>query len=205
MLWFDHLAISAITLDEGVFAVETALGINLSPGGKHVHMGTHNRLLGLDDVYLEVIAPDPDAPVPAWPRWFDLDHFSGAPRLTNWVAACDVLDVEIAQSPAGTGQPTQLSRGNLRWRMAIPSDGKLPYDGCFPALISWQGDLHPTSLLPDMGVRLVHLDIKHPSAVDLGRHMRARLTDDRITFSTGPVAGLQATFSTPHGLRSFGG
>jgi hypothetical protein len=63
MLSFDHLAIGAETLDEGVEAVEAALGVPLAPGGGHPAMGTHNRLLSLGPgEYLEVIAIDPDAP-----------------------------------------------------------------------------------------------------------------------------------------------
>ena len=204
MLRFDHLAISAETLEDGVAAVESALGVAMARGGKHAHMGTHNRLLGLGDLYLEVIAIDPAAPAPTWPRWFDLDHFTGPPCLTNWVAACADLDAELAISPAGTGTPAALSRGDLRWRMAVPADGKLPYDGCFPALISWQGPLHPAALLPDLGIRLIHLEITHSDAAKLGIHLSPRLTDPRITFATGPSATLHATFSTPNGPRSIG-
>ena len=69
-------------------------------GGKHAHMGTHNRLLSLGDLYLEVIAPDPEAPRPAWPRWFDLDNFDGPPRLTNWICRSDDLDDDLGLAPA---------------------------------------------------------------------------------------------------------
>ena len=68
MLRFDHIAISAQTLEDGVAAVEAALGVKMAGGGQHPHMATHNRLLGLGDLYLEVIAIDPAAPAPAWPR-----------------------------------------------------------------------------------------------------------------------------------------
>jgi len=64
MLTFDHLAVTAETLDAGVAAVEAALGVALAGGGKHPHMATHNRLLGLGDLYLEVIAAEPDATRP---------------------------------------------------------------------------------------------------------------------------------------------
>ena len=60
MLTFDHIAITATTLQEGVDWVEAALGVTLAGGGKHNLMATHNRLLGLGDLYLEVIAIDPD-------------------------------------------------------------------------------------------------------------------------------------------------
>ncbi len=205
MIWIDHLAVSALTLAEGVAAVEEALGVPLATGGQHAHMSTHNRLLSLGDLYLEVIATDPAAPAPAWPRWFDLDHFTGAPRLTNWIAACDDLDAELALSPHGTGTSVALSRGDLRWRMAVPADGRLPYDGCFPALISWQGPLHPAALLLDQGVRLTRLEIAHPDAALLKDHLKTRFSDPRIVFEIGPQKSMCATFSTPHGPRVLGG
>ena len=201
MLKLDHLAVSAASLADGVEAVEQALGVALAGGGKHGHMATHNRLLAMGDIYLEVIATDPDAAAPAWPRWFDLDHFIGPPRLTNWVAACSDLEAELALSPAGTGTPVSLQRGDLRWRMAVPANGQLPYDGCFPALISWEGRLHPILVLPDMGVRLIRLEIAHPSAEVVSANLADRLSDPRIIFVTGRTKAMQATFSTPNGLR----
>ena len=201
MLRLDHLAVSAASLQDGVAWLEDALGVALAPGGQHAHMSTHNRLLSLGDIYLEVIATDPAAPAPAWPRWFDLDHFTGPPRLTNWIAACDDLAKELALSPDGTGTPVYLSRGDLRWRMAVPAGGRLPYDGCFPALISWQGPLHPAALLPDQGVRLTRLEIAHPDAAALQDHLKTRFSDPRMVFETGPQKSMRAAFSTPHGTR----
>lgn len=204
MLRLDHLAVSALTLEDGVAAVQTALGITLAPGGKHAHMGTHNCLLGLGDIYLEVIATDPAVAAPAWPRWFDLDNFEGKPRLTNWIAGCDDLDAELALSPDGTGRPVSLSRGDLRWRMAVPSDGHLPFDGCFPALIEWQGQLHPAPRLPDVGVRLDHLEISHPNGAALQKALSGRVMDARLSFHAGPQKAMRATFTTPNGLRVLG-
>lgn len=198
MLRIDHLAVSATALEDGVAAVEAALGLPLAAGGKHPHMATHNRLLGLGDLYLEVIAADPDAPAPGWPRWFDLDHFTGPPRLTNWVCACDDLDRALEASPAGTGDPVDLQRGDFRWRMAVPGDGKLPFGGAFPALIQWQGP-HPAPRLPDQGARLHRLEVAHPEAEAL----RAALSiaDDRLVILPGPVKALRAEIDTPHGRR----
>ncbi|MDT8855299.1 VOC family protein [Paracoccaceae bacterium Fryx2] len=201
MLAFDHLAVSALTLDEGVAAVEAALGVALAGGGQHPHMATHNRLLGLGDLYLEVIAADPAAPRPAWPRWFDLDAFAGQPRLTNWVARCDDLEAEVAASPAGVGVPVALARGDYRWRMAVPADGRLPFDGCFPALIEWQGPAHPARALPDAGVRLRRLEVAHPSADTLAALLGPRLDDARLVLLPGPEKAMRATFDTPHGVR----
>ncbi|NUB43957.1 VOC family protein [Fertoebacter nigrum] len=201
MLLLDHLAVAAETLDEGVAAVEAALGVALAGGGQHPHMATHNRLLGLGDLYLEVIAADPGAPAPAWPRWFDLDRFTGRPRLTNWVARCNDLEGEVALSPAGVGVPVDLARSDFRWRMAVPADGCLPFDGCFPALIQWQGAAHPALRLPECDVRLTRLEIAHPEADALNVLLTGRFDEPRLEILPGPAVALRATFATPHGVR----
>jgi Glyoxalase-like domain len=201
MLSFDHLAVTALTLDEGVASVEAALGIAMAGGGKHAHMGTHNRLLGLGDLYLEVIATDPDAPPPAWPRWFDMDRFTGPPRLTNWVSRTGDIAAAISACPPGIGTPVALSRGDFRWEMAVPADGCLPFDGAFPALIQWHGHAHPASALPDAGIRLTRLEIAHPDATALTAALVPLFNDPRVIISQGAAKALQATFFTPHGRR----
>lgn len=198
----DHLAVSAGMLAEGVAAVEAALGVTLAPGGVHPAMGTHNRLLGLGDLYLEVIAADPAAPTLSRPRWFDLDRFSGPPRLTNWIAACDDLEAEIAFGPEGIGRPMALERGDLRWRMAVPDNGRLPFDEAFPALICWQGPAHPAQRLPDAGVRLIRLEIAHPEAAALTAALAGRMDDHRLAVVPGSAPALRAEFQTPSGRRN---
>lgn len=200
MLALDHLAISCTDLAEGVAWTEAALGLPLAPGGQHPHMATHNRLLSLGpDFYLEVIAADPSQPRPAWPRWFDLDRFSGPPRLTNWICRTDDLDAELTHAPDGTGTPIALQRGDFRWRMAVPATGILPFDNRFPALIQWDGTAHPAPRLPDHGARLASLHITHPQP-DALRAALSRLTDPRVTVAAGDPA-LRATISTPQGDR----
>ncbi len=200
MLALDHIAVSAGTLEEGADWVERVLGVPVTGGGKHPLMSTHNRLLSLGDLYLEVIATDPSAPKPDHPRWFDLDHFRGPPRLTNWICRTDDLDAALAAAPAGTGTATDLQRGDYRWRFAVPVTGKLPYNDCFPALIQWQGDLHPAKSLRDHGIRLTRLDITHPDAPALHAALHG-LTDPRVHIQLGPYHALRATFDTPQGPR----
>lgn len=201
MLAFDHIAVASMTLPDGAAHVESALGVPLQAGGQHARMGTHNRLLGLGDIYLEVIATDPEATPPARPRWFDLDRFQGPPRITNWIARCDDLDSALAASPAATGTPMALERGDLRWRMAVPDDGRLPFDGAFPALIQWDGPAHPAQRLTDRNVRLIRLEIAHPEADALRAALAGRITDNRIVITRGPAMDMRASFATPHGTR----
>jgi hypothetical protein len=124
MLRIDHLAVVADRLDEGVALVERLFGVTMAGGGKHPLMGTHNRLLSLGDLYLEVIAVDPESPAPGRPRWFDMDRFAGPPRLTNWVAGCDDLVDEIELGPPGIGQavaPCPTRACALRgWKSVTP-------------------------------------------------------------------------------------
>ncbi|MFN4159943.1 MAG: VOC family protein [Gemmobacter sp.] len=203
-MWrLDHLAVTAGTLEAGVALVEAALGVAMAPGGRHPHMSTHNRLLALGDVYLEVITPDPEAPEPGHPRWFRLDERRGAPaRLTNWVVGCGDLEAALAGAPAGAGQAVDLARGEYRWRMAVPPDGRLPFGDAFPALIQWQGSAHPVRALPASGVTLRRLILTHPEANALRRAL-APLRDARVAVVSGPVA-LRAEFDTPRGRRVLG-
>jgi len=194
MLTLDHLAVSASTLAEGRAAVETALGLPLQEGGRHPAFGTHNLLLSLGPgEYLEVIAIDPDAPAPERPRWFRLDEFSGPPRLTNWV--CRMADLDAA--PPAAGAPMALERADLRWRMAVPADGRLPYDDCHPALIEWRG-AHPAPRLNDLGCRLGALVVRHPDAAALAASLA--FDDGRVSFETG-APGLAARIDTREGPR----
>ncbi len=162
---FDHLVVAAETLEAGADHVEAALGVRPGPGGKHPDMGTHNLLLSLGpSAYLEVIAIDPVAAAPDHARWFDLDRFSGPPRLTSWVARCDDLEAALAAAPPMEGRIRDLARGDLRWRMLVLDDGRLPFDGLYPGLIRWQGTGHPAAQLPDSGICIERLVLHHPRA-----------------------------------------
>ncbi len=192
----DHIAVAGETLEEAAAHVEQALGVALQAGGKHAKFGTYNRLLGLEDgLYLEAIAVDPEAPDPEMPRWFDLDRFKGPARLTNWI--CRVSDINAVTLPREPVRPVDLERGALRWRMAIPDSGRLPFDNLYPALIEWQGDLHPASMLQASGCRLRRLVIYHPEALELARVLGSIET---VVFDTGPAA-MRAEFETPGGMR----
>jgi glyoxalase-like protein len=193
---FDHFAIAAATLDDGAAHVLTHLGHHMGPGGKHALMSTHNRLSGLAaGEYFEVIAIDPDAAAPDRPRWFDLDRRAGLPRIGNWILRTDDLDALVDRFPQA-GRPLSFARGAFRWRMAVPDDGILPFDGCFPALIQWDS---PAPTFPDSGLQLAELTLTHP---DEGlTACIADLTDDpRITVTVGPRR-ITARIGTPYGMR----
>lgn len=197
----DHLVVSAGSLAEGVANVEAVLGVPLAGGGEHAHMGTHNRLLALGpDDYLEVIAVNPAARRPPYPRLFDLDNFSGVPRLTNWVMRVKNLGEALAQAPMGTGVATPLSRGDFRWNMAVPVSGQYPFGGAAPGMIEWLG-AHPAPLLPASGCRLRALEIAHPEAAALRAALDPFLDDARVRIVAGKARAMRAEIETPHGVR----
>lgn len=199
-LTLDHLAVSAESRDAGRAHVEEALGLPMQSGGVHPRFGTHNHLMGLQDgLYLEAISIDPEAAPPDRPRWFDLDRFAGKPRLTNWICAAADMRAACQQWPEAGGA-VDLERGDLRWQMAVPQTGQLPFDGMFPPLIAWQGSLHPKTMLKAQPARLSMLTVLHPEAEALAQRLGA-IKGGAVRFETATEAGLAAEFDTPHGRR----
>lgn len=200
-LELDHIVIAAETLDEGVEFVESSLGVRMANGGKHKVMGTHNRLLSMGPVYLEVIAIDPDASSPNHFRWFNLDNFQGAPRVTNWVARCSDLAQALKVAPKGAMVPVNLSRGDLSWSMGVSDSGMLPYDNTFPALIQWHGNAHPAARLPDVQCRLEALEIGGPYANDLRNSLSQFDGELERYVVAGNAPRFAVSISTPSGVK----
>lgn len=200
MTRLDHLVLAAETLAEGLQYIQDTLGLELPPaGGKHPLMGTHNRLLNLGSgAYLEIIAIDPEAPPPAQPRWFDLDRFAGAPRLRTWVARTEDLS---RYQGFGLGPAREARRGELRWHITLPEDGRLHWGGIVPYLIQW-GPRHPTDTLPDVGCRLVELVLFHPESEAVARVLqKLDLELNQIRLEPASKPELRAFIQTPGGLQ----
>ncbi|KJZ20927.1 VOC family protein [Loktanella sp. S4079] len=196
MFILDHLAVGAESLDAGVAWVEDRLGVALQPGGHHEKYGTHNKLLGLaDGLYLEVIAKDPHVNPLAGHSWFDLDRFSGPPRVANWICRADVPSAYANHA----GPVQQLSRGDLRWSITVPGDGRLPFGGGFPTLLKWaDGITPPSQSLPPSGLRLIEFVVIHPEAAMLQGLIP--INDPRIRFEQGE-SSFVARFEGPDGVK----
>ena len=162
----DHLVLAACDLRAGTAWLEDRLGVKLAPGGRHVRMGTHNSLLRLaEGFYLELIAIDPDAPPPGRPRWFGLDEIAlppDRPRLIHWVARSDDIERDASAARHQPGEIIAMERGDFRWRITVPADGRLPGNGLLPSLIEWDVPFHPSDRLPDAGCQLMKLESFHP-------------------------------------------
>jgi hypothetical protein len=206
----DHLVVAAASLEQGAVWCEKLLGVAPAAGGKHVSMGTHNRLLAIGSAafpmaYLEIIAHDPEAPPPTRPRWFGLDdprlldRLRERPRLLHIVARSTLLDDTLAalrEQGLDAGLAVAAERaspqGLFRWRIAGRADGQLLCGGALPTLIEWQG-MHPSEHLPASGVGLRSLDLgglADPVVTALGLHG---------VRSTAQGVALRAVFDTPRG------
>ena len=213
-LQLDHLVVAAASLEQGARWCEATFGVAPGPGGKHPLMGTHNRLLRIDApafprAYLEIIAIDPDAAVPARTRWFDLDDvglraaIEVAPRLIHWVARCDELDATCAawrERGIDRGVPVAASRetanGRLRWRITVRADGQRLFEGALPTLIEW-GSAHPVEAMPPSPLRLESLAVGGLPA------WIAPALPVHTALRTAP--GLRASFASPRGVVTLDG
>lgn len=206
----DHITITSPTLAAGAALVQQVLGVAMQPGGEHPRMGTHNLLLRLgSDMFLEVIAPNPQAPAPARPRWFALDTLGphSAPALTNWVARTPSMPASLAAGiDAGEdlGPAEPMSRGALNWLITFPADGSLPLGGVAPALIEWHTDTPPATRLPDQGLALERLVLHHPQPQRIQRLLAALGLQGPVAVESAALPGLVAHIRTPQGLRVLG-
>lgn len=206
----DHIVITAPDLERGARHVSDALGVPLQGGGEHALMATHNRLLRLGDVFLEVIAPNPAMPRPARRRWFALDEQTPAtlPCLAAWVASCDDLRAVAAAATEPLGEIAQLARDAMRWEMVVPRDGGLLLGGAAPLVIQWGTGGTALTRLADTGCRLRRLELRHPDAPRVEALLRSiGFADEAVVVVPQPAGAaprLIAEIETPRGLRELG-
>lgn len=203
----DHITIAALTLEEGVAYVRSALNIDVPFGGAHPLMGTHNCLMRLGEgAFLEIIAPDP-AVTPQRRRWFGLDdpamqaRLAASPQFITWVVRVPDLADTLRDGDATLGEAVRVTRGELSWLLSIPQDGSMPFDGAHPALIQWPAGPHPSSRMTDLGCGLERFWIEHPEAVRLTEALDELIDDDRIVVEQADAIRFRATIRTPGGLR----
>ena len=210
----DHLVIAADSLEQGSAWCEATFGVQPAGGGKHALMGTHNRVMDISTArfpqcYLEIIAIDPEAPVPGRPRWFGLDQpllreaVREFPRLVHAVArtgAMEMLRQSLAACELDPGVPLAAQRdtpyGLLKWRITVRDDGRAECAGALPTLIEWTG-AHPCEHLPQTPLALQELVLRGvpQEALDVLRlpHVRATPAEPAHT------APLSATLGSPRG------
>jgi hypothetical protein len=171
VLEVDHVTIGAHNLEQGRAYVRERLAVDLPLGGKHPDMATHNRLMRLgESLFFEVIATDPEAPAPGRIRWFGLDgadlqsQLAARPKPVGWVVRTDDIEDLCRRSPVDLGRIVNLSRGDRTWRLTVPDDGQLPFDGLMPAFIEWSPGPHPAVNMQFLGPTFERVVLRHPDS-----------------------------------------
>lgn len=207
MAAIDHIVVAAPDLDAGTAAVAELVGMQPAPGGPHPGVGTRNTLLSLgDEVYLEIIAPDPEQPEPANPRPFGIDSL-GRPKLVTFAVHASegetIDDVVTAMRDCGEdpGEIISMSRvkpdgEELHWSLTLSPAGLADGAGLAPFVIEWGDTTHPAKVTP-AGCTLVSMSGTHPDP-DHIRALYGAIGID-VSVEAGDEVSLEAVLDTPNG------
>jgi len=199
----DHLVYASSNLQRGMDEIEELLGVRPVQGGRHPQYGTHNAIVSLGaGTYLEIIARDPDLPLPAQGALIDVPADVSS-HLVTWVfrtadiqeASQAVKSAGIELGPVESGTRQKPDGEMIRWELTDPY--AMPLDGAVPFLINWGKTVHPSGVAPSGG-RLVELDIEHPEA-DRVRNVLSAL-GARVTVIEGGQVLISAKVESRNGL-----
>jgi len=174
--------------------------------------------------YLELLAPDPNAPSAgranvAGRALFGMGAgasagavdgaaheawLTAAPRLTTWMLHSRTIDPLLtAALHAGVdlGRVTAGSRmradgTEISWEIAIPP--ARPLDGCVPWLIDWGWSAHPSIAAPQ-GARLDWMEVVHPDPERVRRALDA-VNCRGLDVRQGSVPGIVVGVACPRGV-----
>jgi hypothetical protein len=209
MLKLDHITVIAPALADGVAHVRSCLGIDVPFGQRHGYMGTHNHLLQLGgEVYLEIVALDPEGQAPGRARWFGVDdqnavraNWNAGRRLRGWVARTDVIDKVLAGREDIFGRKVSLPWREPSFEFAIPDDGSLPLGGAAPSLIDRRGKPRAMATIADLGARLRSFTLEHPDPAGISQLYRDLAIDRPPVVVPGDSVRYRALIETPAGVR----
>ncbi len=199
----DHLVYAVPDLDGAVEELENRLGVRAAPGGKHPGEGTRNALIGLGpDCYLEILARDPDQPLPSRPLWLGVEGRT-TPRLTAWAVKADRLEALVHRAQEAGVRLGAVESGSrrrpdgvaLHWEFTDPH--VLVAEGLVPFFIDWGSSPHPAATAPQ-GATLVALRAEHPNPAGVAALLRG--LGLRLPVTKGDRAALVAHLETPGGV-----
>jgi len=199
----DHLVYATLDLKAEVDVLEQKLGIRAIMGGAHPGKGTWNALMSLgENVYLEIIGPDPDQMVDGkLPNKFGIDQITES-RMSTWVLKSDD-PVKLAEDAkkfgidfgeVQEGSRKQTDGALLTWTLSDPVSDR--ESGILPFLINWGQSPHPAHSSPK-GCELIALRAEHPE-VDRIQALLNHL-DLKLPLTKGATPKLIATLRTPNG------
>lgn len=126
----DHVVYGVRDLEAAAERLARELGLPSAPGGEHPGFGTANRLVGLGDCYVELLAG-----VPVTALLGD-----GPDRLLGWMVRTDDIEADAARLgldvvPMARTRPDGV---DLSWRLAGWGMG-----GPLPVFIQWDTPWDP--------------------------------------------------------------
>jgi len=92
----DHVIYGTADLDVAQRRIESELGLEVLPGGRHVGQGSHNRIVPLGDGYLELMAIHDPEEAATNPFGEVLLEVLPVERLVGWAVLVDDIDA-VAQ------------------------------------------------------------------------------------------------------------
>jgi hypothetical protein len=104
------------------------------------------------------------------------------------------------------GDVETMRREAHTWQMTARADGSVPLDGAAPLLIQRPSSVLPAAALPQRGLHLQRLRIRHP-APDRVLALLAKTglaSPPAVTVTRGNECSLVAEIQTPSGLRELG-
>lgn len=198
----DHLLLGTPDLEEGVTWVTDRLGVEATFGGRHENLGTANYLLSLgEDIYLEIIGPDPEASPRDDPLPFGIEALE-EPGLVTWAARGSDLEAVVARAsargvPLGDVRPGSRMRPDgreLRWEITALTTSL--HEGLVPFFIDWGTTPHPARATP-AGGQLLWFRAEHPDPSAVRSTLES--LDLSLEVEEGPEPALVAGIRTPRG------
>ena len=167
----DHIVFGANTLEKGTKFVENIFQAKLSDIGYHNDMGTHNRVIKIsDEVYLEVVAIDPNMENSKYRRWFNLDNPNLQLKLEKSPQIIGYVIEKNDRIPLKYYNPFfNASRSNYRWQFSMPNyrnnilDPEIIETGIIPSLISWKSE-KPINQMKSNQFELIKFEIVLPES-----------------------------------------
>ncbi|HET7236310.1 MAG TPA: VOC family protein [Actinomycetota bacterium] len=156
MLRLDHVGYAVRDLDEAAVRFREEFGLDSVEGGRHVGLGTANRIVPLGPQYIELIAVVDRAEAEA--NAFGRSVIERTAEGGGWlltVAASDDVEAEAERLGLQVRDGTRVRPDGqqVRWRMAGMDDPRR--EPWMPFFITWDipMDLHPGRSRAGHGVR----------------------------------------------------
>lgn len=193
----DHLMWGAASLEEGIAVANELFGVRAAVGGSHAGLGTCNALLSLgDEIYLEIIAPDPEQQVDS--TFVTNLKALAAPGLVTFAVGSGALSATAAlaqQSGLTVIGPQATQRRTpagdmLAWELLYFTGHD--FAGLMPFAIDWLETPSPALSAPSAG-QLVSIQVHSPDAETLAARYAALQIDVAVVAAEHP--GITATIA----------